>query len=106
MSLETHQAVDAIGTDIAGNVVVLSILDSWDWEDPGHHLRALQEKLNAYFGFVESGEIYDAYPDAQGKALRIDIVCRYSIPDDGLAFLAKAAAVAAELGITVSHRPY
>lgn len=104
MSLENTETVDAVGTESDGSAVVLSIIDSWDWADQQGHLHALQEKLNAYFGFVESGQIYEAYPDATGKALRIDIVSRYPVPDAGLAFLEKAATVAAELDISVTQR--
>lgn len=104
MSLENTETVDAVGTESDGSAVVLSIIDSWDWADQQAHLHALQEKLNAYFGFVESGQIYEAYPDASGKALRIDIVSRYPVPDAGLSFLEKAAAVAAELDISVTQR--
>lgn len=96
--------VEAVGAEKGANTVVLSLMDSWDWEDQHKHLSALQEKLNAYFGFVESGQIYDTYPEATGKHLRIDIVSRYPMPEAGYDFLAKASAVASELKMTISHR--
>jgi hypothetical protein len=104
MSLDNVEVVDAVGTETEGGTVVLSIIDAWDWNDERSHLRALQDKLNAYFGFVESGQIYEAYPDADGPPLRIDIVSKFPIPEAGLAFLEKASAVAAELNMTVAHR--
>lgn len=104
MGLDNSEVVDAVGTDTGDGGVVLSIIDSWDWEDHLGHLRALQDKLNAYFGFVESGQVYEDYPDAAGKALRIDIVSRYPIPVIGLDFLAQASSMAARLNMTVTHR--
>lgn len=104
MGLDNTEVVDAIGTDSGDGGVVLSIIDSWDWKDPIGHLHALQAKLNAYFSFVESGQVYEDYPSVTGKSLRIDIVSRYPIPDDGLNFLEKATLVAAELDMTVTHR--
>jgi hypothetical protein len=68
------------------------------------HLHALQEKLKAYFVFVESGQIYEAYPEADGKPLRIDVVGKFSMPQAALSFLEKASAVAAQLNMTVAHR--
>lgn len=104
MSLDNLEVVDAVGTEAEDGAVVLSIIDGWDWVDEQHHLHALQEKINAYFGFVESGQIYEAYPEAKGRPLRIDIISKFSVPQVGLAFLEKASAVAAQLNMTVAHR--
>ncbi|KRQ00645.1 DUF6572 domain-containing protein [Bradyrhizobium manausense] len=104
MSLDNSEVVDAIGTEARDGTVVLSIIDGWDWDDEQRHLRALQDKFNAYFGFVESKQIYEVYPEADGKPLRIDIISRFPIPQRGLAFLEKVSAVAAQLNIAVAHR--
>ena len=104
MSLDNVETVDAVGTEKGTNTVVLSIMDSWDWEDQRRHLAALENKLNAYFGFVESGQIYEAYPEATGKSLRIDIVSRYPMPAAGHGFLAKASNVASKLNLTITQR--
>ena len=104
MSLDRPSVVDAVGTDKADGAVVLSVLDNSDWEDESEHLAALQQKLNAYFGFVESGQIYEAYPHAIGRALRIDIISRTQIPPVGLAFLQKASAAASKLQMVITHR--
>jgi hypothetical protein len=100
MSLDNLEVVDVVGTERDGGTIVLTILDAWDWDDQSRHLLALQAKLNPYFGFVESGQIYEAYPSAVGKVLRIDVISRYPMPDIALTFLEKAAAVASQLKIT------
>jgi hypothetical protein len=104
MSLDDVDVVDAVGTETGDGTVVLSIIDGWDWSDEQRHLRALQNKLNAYFGFVESGQIYEAYPEADGQPLRIDVVSKFPFPEAGLALLEKASAAAAQLNMTVAHR--
>lgn len=104
MSLDNLEVVDAVGTEIESSVVVLTIVDSWDWQDQRTHLTALQAKLNTYFGFVESGQIYASYPDAREKALRIDIVSKFAPPEMALKFLEKASAVAARLNLTIAQR--
>lgn len=104
MSLDNVEVVDAVGTEEHSGTIVLSIVDGWDWSNERQHLLALQEKLNAYFGFVESEQIYEAYPEANGRPLRIDIIAKHPIPKAALAFLAKASATAAQLNMTVTHR--
>jgi hypothetical protein len=106
MSLDNLEVVDTVGTERDGGEVVLTIFDAWNWSDEREHLLALQAKLNAYFGFVESGQIYEDYPTAAGKALRIDIVTRYPVPDTASSFLEKAADVASQLNITITHRTH
>jgi hypothetical protein len=103
MSLDNLEVIDTVGTE---KDIVLIIFDAWDWDDQREHLLARQAKLNAYFGFVESGQIYQAYPSASGRTLRIDVVSRYRMPDIALAFLEKAAAVASQLNMTITHRIY
>jgi hypothetical protein len=57
MSLDNLEVVDVVGTERDSGTIVLTILDAWDWDDQRGHLLALRAKLNAYFGFVESGKI-------------------------------------------------
>ncbi len=104
MSLDNTDVVDAVGTETKDDTIVLSIIDGWDWTDEQRHLQALQHKLNAYFIFVESGEIFLSYPEAIGHVVRVDIIGKFPIPDIGLAFLKKATIVAAELNMLVTHR--
>lgn len=89
MSLEQANTVDAIGVEIETDHAVLTIADSWDWREEHEHLLALQEKLHAYFAFIESGEIFDSYPAAQGRQLKINIVFRQTPPVAAIEFLSK-----------------
>jgi hypothetical protein len=103
MGLDKIGVIDAIGTDLQTNVVILSIIDSWDWRDERKHLLALQAKFNAYFEFVESGQIYEEYPDANGRSLHIDIIARFPMSAVALSLVEKAAQVAVRLNVTVGH---
>jgi hypothetical protein len=104
MSLDATNEIDAVGIEKDTGVVVLSIVDSWTWENEKAHLDALQDKLNAYFAFVESGEIFSVYPNAATKPMRIDVIGRYQLTTAATAFLAKAADVGSQLGLTIHHR--
>ena len=101
MGLENVSVVDAVGTETTSGCVVLSIIDSWDWSDEHGHLLALQSKLNSYFGFVESGQVHEAYPAAQGKLLRIDLISCYPLPIATADFLKNPQTVAEEPAISL-----
>jgi hypothetical protein len=104
MGLENCDVVDAVGTDINTGKIVLSILDSWDWTDERTHLERLQAKLNAYFSFVDSRQIYDDYPDTEGRGLVVDIVGKFPMPDSVSEFLERAATVASTVGVELTYR--
>ena len=88
MSVDNSQVVDAIGTEKDGTGVTLTITDHLEWGN-GEHLLKLQDKLNKYLAFIESGEIYDSYPSAKGKKIQISVVCKYDPDIEGYAFLEK-----------------
>ena len=72
MSLENAKVVDAIGIEDTTGFAVLTIADSWDWQDEQQHLAALQEKLNTYFDFIGAGEVFSAHWQASGT-LRVTV---------------------------------
>jgi uncharacterized protein DUF6572 len=103
MAIDEPGVVDAIGTLLDKGEVVLTISDHLDWDDPAH-VPALQAKLNRYIAFIESGEVFESYPAAKGKRLRIDIVCQYDPVPRGEIFLTNARASIANAGFSLSWR--
>lgn len=65
MSILEKNKVDGIGKSKTENKVALMIADHLDWENELQHLTLLQDKINSYISFIESGQIYDVYPDAK-----------------------------------------
>lgn len=106
MTLDNTSIVDAAGIESGSGVVVLTIADAWDWDDTPTHLAALQNKLNSYFEFVESGQIWESFPARIGGKIRIDIIGRFLIPAAAQELIRQANEVAAELKLTVCHREY
>ena len=72
-TIENTNTVDAVGVDKATGIVVLKIFDHLGWTDEHSHLLLLQGKINSYLNFMESGEIFDAYPESKNRDLQIDI---------------------------------
>ena len=73
MSIEQTDVVDIMSTDRASGHVVLTISDHLDWSDSVAHQRLLQNKLNRYLAFVESGEILQSYPDAKDRLIAFKV---------------------------------
>lgn len=101
MSVDNPKVVDAVGIETKSGSVVLTILDSLEWGTTDH-LRSLQEKLNTYFGFIESGELESEYAHAKGRTVRIDVVCRFQPDADAMELLKQARTVAETAGWVLS----
>ncbi|MEP2774983.1 MAG: DUF6572 domain-containing protein [Luteolibacter sp.] len=87
MSLDNPKLVDFCGINPEEGCCVLGIGDDREWND-WEHLLVLQEKLNNYLAFIESGEIYTIRPTAKGLAIEISIQCRFEPEsEDDFSFL-------------------
>lgn len=104
MSLQETNVVDAVGIENDTGCAVLTILDSWDWEDESRHLLALQEKLNAYFAFIETGELEIAYPSSIGRPVVVDVITRFPIPSAAVELLRRASEACSPLGVKIRSR--
>jgi hypothetical protein len=91
MAIEKANVVDAVGIQTATGTVVLTIADYLDWESSEEeHLQMLQDKINAYLRFIESGELVEKYQDAAGRSPVISLVGRCEPSAAALRFLAAA----------------
>ncbi len=97
MSVDQTQVIDVVSKGKDGTIV-LSISDHLDWKNTKQHLMILQEKINTYLSFVDSGEIYEKYPEAKGHAIQIDVRFHYQPSMEGCAFLAKVKPIVEESG--------
>jgi DNA-binding beta-propeller fold protein YncE len=105
VSVDQTNVVDFIGIDDATGSVVLTIADHLAWsEGDNEHLLLLQEKLNTYLGFVESGELLKTYPSAEGRAVLIDVVCKYPLSQQAQGFCNQAAQITETAGIKLRAR--
>jgi hypothetical protein len=59
------------------NRCYLTISDHLNWEDEDGHLNHLQNKLNGYVGFVQSGQLSTEY---QNLEIVIQVIAKYDIP--------------------------
>ena len=106
MSVNNTNEIDAIGLDKNTNDVYLTVKDDIDWTDEVYHINKLQEKLNTYLRFIESGEVYDVYPEAKGKNFVIEILSKFNFPESGKDFLSKAGSVISKAGFKLIHEVF
>ena len=105
MSIDQTDIVDAIGIDSTTGEVVLTITDHLEWMgNDQSHLLLLQDKINTYLSFVESGEILKEYPDSENRQVLIDVVCKYALSDQAQAFYNQVVEAIEGSGIKLQQR--
>lgn len=104
MSVDQTGVVDAVGVDNTTGQVVLTISDHLEWDN--EHLLLLQEKLNTYLSFVESGEILDSYPNAKGREVLINVVCKYPPNESAKSFLSQVTGIVEGAGMKFDWRVF
>jgi hypothetical protein len=102
VSVDDPNIIDMVGVESATGKVILTIADHLDWADGDAHQLKLQEKLNTYLAFIESGELSEAYPDAKGRTPVIALAMRVAPSDAGNEFLKELGAIIAGAGIEFS----
>jgi len=104
VAVDNPDVVDIVSIEPSGNVV-LTVSDHLDWLDSIAHQEILQGKINRYLAFVESGEILDRYPDAQGRKVVIRVAMQFEPDVEGLRFLDRAKSALERAGFQfVWHR--
>lgn len=101
-TVEEINKIDAIGIDNKSNKVILKIFDHLDWQDEHDHLYLLQEKLNSYLRFLESEEVYEAYPAAKGLQLEVSIDFIIKPSANALRFLETASQTLLNAGFSLT----
>ena len=91
-----------MGIDISTNEVKLFIADHLDWSDAkGDHMFMLQDKINEYLAFIESGELLQEYPKAKGKKAIIQVIGKFELTQIAKDFYEKANKVILPSGVSL-----
>lgn len=105
MTIDQSNVVDAIGVDKETGDLVLTIVDHLEWTSNfDEHLQLLQEKLDTYLCFIESGEIYQTYPDAKNRPVLIDVVYMYPLNRQALNIFNMVIWIIEGAGMRLRHR--
>jgi Family of unknown function (DUF6572) len=99
MSVDQERSIDFVNVDKESDDLWLTISDHLPWDgDEGHHLLLLQNKLNAYLSFIESGELLTKVPDAKGRRIVINIAGKFPLSKNAEAFFRKAKSAVEDAG--------
>ena len=105
MSVTDTDSIDAIGMEKEAKRVFLSIIDPLAWDKDDLHLFTLQEKINTYLYFVESGELLKALPDSAGFDIAIELILKHMPTDEAIAFFDKTMQILFDKGIVFVFGP-
>ena len=102
MSVEETNTIDRTAWDKNKTHVWLVISDHLDWEEKeGEHLLLLQEKLNTYLYFIESGKLVEANPWANGLPVTIRIFGKYPLSTEAKRFIGLVKEKLATIGVSL-----
>ena len=109
MTVEQPKVIDFVSTNKEGTRVYLTISDHLDWraDDEEHHLLSLQEKINHYLHFAESGQLAKYRPEFEGLPVTIHVRAKYPLRGEGVKFYEAAHKIVADTGLTLEfeHAP-
>src|SRR5688572_11098013 len=108
MSLRISNVVDQLGIERGTGHVLLILVDEEDWDDDDQHILLLQDKLNRYLAFIETGEVYETTIDGRsiprGVPVKVRILAKREPTARGNEFLAFARETFAGAGFTLEHK--
>lgn len=104
MTVEITGVIDIITVDSSTDDVVLVISDHLPFEGNDEHLFVLQEKINTYLSFVESGEMLESFPTAKGRPIVITVICKFAPSHLAKKFFEKVEAIVREAGFSFSYQ--
>ena len=105
MSVMDTDSIDAIGMEKEFKRIFLSIVDPLMWDDEDIHLFTLQEKINTYLYFIESGELLKAFPDSEGFNIAIELVLKHMPSDQAITFFDKTTQILLDKNIIFVFGP-
>lgn len=110
MRLADSATVDFLSLEKGTGTVVVTLLDDFIGPDEVQRLALLQRKLNRYFDFIESGEVYDQLAEGTGlqvarnRPVRISIVALQDLVNDGRRFLQHVEDAARDANVELTFK--
>lgn len=104
MSVQDPKVIDFVSLACEPDTALLIVSDHMEWKDNREHELALQEKLNGYLRFVESGELYIRLPKAKGKRIEFRVVFQHGPDEKGGAFLDRVKVAIQNAGFSFSYQ--
>jgi hypothetical protein len=106
MSIDQLKTIDLMGSNPGSNVLDLFITDHlpWDKTTEYEHAYKLQEKVNAYLAAIETGELFEQYPEHKGKSVVISVLGKYELNTFAKEFYKKVSGVVKGAGFELKFK--
>lgn len=102
MSIEQTNVIDFLVNDKRKNRAVLVISDHLDWDgDEQKHVELLQDKLNHYIWFFESGKMVESMPELKDLPVVIVVWAKHGLSAQAERFYDYSKMRATELGFSL-----
>ncbi len=105
MTDERLKLIDSIVIESDFGICTLNIVDPLPWTEDDDHLTELQSKINNCLEYIESSEIYIAYPTSRGFDMAIHVQFIYAPNEEANRFLQEAQNVLGDAGFEFSFGP-
>ena len=105
MKDERLKLIDSIVIESDFGLCTLNIVDPLPWIADDDHLSELQAKINNALQYIESSEIYIAYPASSGFDMAIHVQFIYAPNEEANQFLQEAQNVLGDAGYEFSFGP-
>ena len=73
-NIEKTDTIDGLAYEQDTSSLILLLTDGMDWSDMNRHLLLLQDKLNTYIWYIDSGQYKEKYPNVKGVELRVSFL--------------------------------
>lgn len=103
MSVIDKKTIDSIAVTNDDEGIILLITDHLEWKDEYNHLVILQEKINAYISFLESGQYKEIYNNKEFRYGIIEIHFKYQPIENAKQFLKTVQNQISETGLIIQY---
>ena len=110
MTINDSRVIDWLGIERGTGFVVLTIADDQDWTDEDKHIELLQEKLNTYLSFIESGEVFERLEQEVGRSvpvstpIKISVLAQFALPHRAKEFFEYARTAIHDAGFELTFK--
>jgi hypothetical protein len=100
MSVEQTRVVDMIAENADDDEACLIITDHLEWgSSQPDHLLVLQEKINSYISFFESGEVFEGREHLRNRRLKLKVIGLYPLNAQAQEFYDRAGSILSGIGL-------
>lgn len=99
MSILEENVIDS--ASIENGILILTISDHLKWDN--EHLFLLQEKINSYIQYIESGQIFEDFGESSYETIEIQLIYKYKLNENYRKFLYRLEGALLKLKLRFSH---